>query len=71
MKRISEQEQRILDVLVYEKLLPLTPYEITEGKIVAYMHAYVHILKKKSFQLDTSDYRYARKLAGLTLIKHT
>jgi hypothetical protein len=70
MKRISDQEQRILDVLIYEKILPVVPFEITEEKIISYMHAYVHILKKKPFNLDTAEYRYSRKLAGLTLIKY-
>ena len=70
MKHITETEKRILDVLVFEGKLPIHQFEITEEHIIAYMHAYVHILKKKSFKLDTSDYRYSRKLAGLTLLKY-
>lgn len=70
MKIITEQEQRILDVLVFEKRLPTSPFEITEEHVLAYMHAYVHVLKKKPFALATSEYRYNRKLAALSVMKH-
>jgi hypothetical protein len=70
MKTLSEQERRIIDVLQYDGNLPSTPYIIDEEKILQYMHAYVHVLKKTPFKLDTAAYRYSRKLAGLTLIKH-
>lgn len=70
MKPITEQEQRILDVLLFEGKIPSAPYDITEEHLIAYMHAYVNVLKKNPFELGTSDYRYSRKLAGLTLVKH-
>ena len=70
MKPISEQEHRILSVLEHEGKIPTVPYDITEEHLIAFMHAYVNILNKKPFALDTSDYRYSRKLAGLSLVKH-
>ena len=70
MKPITETERRIIDVLVYEGKLPTTPFEVTEQHVIHYMHAYVNVLNKKSFKLDTSDYRYARKLAALSIMKH-
>lgn len=70
MKSISEQEQRILDLLVFENKLPSSPYDITEEHLIHYMHAYVEVLHKKPFNLRMGDYRYTRKLAGLTLLKH-
>ncbi len=70
MKPITEQEQLILSVLEYEHKIPTSPYVINEEHLLAYMHGYVHILGKTSFNLKPSDYRYARKLAGLSLMKH-
>lgn len=70
MKPISELENRILNLLETYKELPTAPYDITENNLISYMHGYVEVTKKKSFKLDTAEYRYTRKLAGLTLLKH-
>ena len=70
MKPISQDEQRILTVLTSFGDLPTEPYNITEKHLLAYQHAYVEINQKPSFNLKPSSYRYTRKLAGLTLIKH-
>jgi hypothetical protein len=70
MKSITDQEQRILDVLVFEGKLPSRPFEISEDHLLSYMHAYVNVLNKKSFNLANKNYRYTRKLAALTVMKY-
>jgi hypothetical protein len=70
MKPITEQERRILDVLLFENKIDSLPFIITEEHILAYMHGYVNVLRKKPFNLRSSDYRYNRKLAALTLLKY-
>ena len=70
MKPISTKERVVLDSLLKSKLLPREPYNITEEHLVHYMHGYVKFLGKTSFDLRSTDYRYTRKLAGLTLLKH-
>jgi hypothetical protein len=70
MKPISEQEQRILDVLMHEQKIPKGHFIIDEDHLISFMHAYVNILNKSKHTLDSSNYRYARKLAALTLMKH-
>jgi len=70
MKSISEGEQRVLNVLLFEGLIPKQQFDITEEHLIHYMHGYVNVMKKGGTELTSSNYRYARKLAGLTLMKY-
>jgi len=70
MKPLTEDENRILAIMLHENKIPSEAYEITEEHLIAFMHTYVHGFNRNSFALKTSEYRYARKLAGLSLLKH-
>jgi hypothetical protein len=70
MKSISEQEKRILDVLIFEGKIPTSPFEITETHLIDYMHAYVNVLNKTPCNLHSKDYRYSRKMAALSIMKY-
>ncbi len=70
MKLLTENENRILAIMLHEKTIPSKVYDINEEHLIAFMHTYVHGFNRNSYKLDTSEYRYARKLAGLSLMKH-
>jgi len=64
-------EKRVIDVLIFENKLPETGiFEITENHIKSYIELYGNMFgKDKSRKLKNDEYRFARKLAGRTLIK--
>ena len=70
MKQLTEDETRIIAIMLHENKIPKEVYEITEEHLVNFMHTYVHGFDRNPFALNTSGYRYARKLAGLSLLKH-
>ena len=65
---MNENIKRTLDLLLYEKLLPDTClFDITEFHIKKYIEYYSNIHGKGNKKYDES---YARKLAGLNLLKY-
>lgn len=70
MKPITDIEQRVLTVLMTSGHIVNSVYDITEDTLSAYMNAYVITASKGEHKLNSSNHRFARKLAGLTLMKH-
>ena len=67
---MRECEQRVIDVMLFELLIPAYGlFQITEKHLKDYIDVYGNIFGKEKGTKTKSNYRYARKLAGLTLLK--
>lgn len=69
---IKEFEQRIIDVMIHENLIPKTSiFEVTELLLQTYVDLYGEIFGNKKGRgiKRKSEYSFARKLAGRTLVK--
>lgn len=67
----SDKERNIIIMLVHEeKLKTIHDFDITENNIRSYITKYHEIYSKDSGKLSSSNFRYARKLAGRTLLKY-
>lgn len=63
-------EQRVVDVMLFEDIIPSSGiFQITEKQLQSYIDIYGNIFGKAQGVKTKSNYRYARKLAGLTLLK--
>ncbi len=68
----SDKELRVLDVLYFEAIVPKDGlFQITEKHLKEFVSLYGNIFSptKSVNTKSKSNYRYARKLAGLTLLK--
>lgn len=70
---MRECEERVIAVMLFEELIPKSGcFQITEKHLKDYIEVYGNIFGKQS-KLDgtktKSNYRFARKLAGLTFLK--
>lgn len=68
---MNSKEKRIVDLLLYDKIIPADGiFQITEDHLYAFVKAYDNLFgNKKGGTKRVANARYARKLAGLTLLK--
>ena len=67
---IDIKENLIIENLIREKYIPQTGiFQITESQLAKYVAEYGDNFGKRDNKLKSSNYRYARRLAGKTLIK--
>lgn len=70
MEEFNNKEIKVLDKLYKTNFINNLGYDITETLLKEYVKVYGDIFSKGNRKLDVSNYRFARKVAGLTLIKH-
>lgn len=68
---MREFETRIIDVMVYENIIPaIGLFQIDEHQLAAYIKLYGEIFgDKKAGLKNRNEYKFARKLAGRTLVR--
>ncbi len=67
---IDEKENLVLERMLSKKILPEKElFEITEYQLSEYVAEYGNAFGKGNNKLKASNYRYARRLAGRSLIK--
>ncbi|MBN42009.1 MAG: hypothetical protein CL573_00745 [Alphaproteobacteria bacterium] len=70
LEEFSNRELIVLDALHTQGIISGSPYDISEAQLKAYILTYGDLFSVANGKLDSTNYRFARKLAGRTLIKH-
>lgn len=71
---MKDFEKRVIDVMIYEKIIPSTGiFQISQSHLNSYIELYGEIFGKKDNTAKglrgNQEYKFARKLAGRTLVK--
>lgn len=68
---IKEFEERVVNILLYDEIIPRQEiFQIKEYHLEKYIETYHDLFGKKNKGVKTnSNFKFARKLAGLTLLK--
>ena len=68
---IKEFEERVVNILLYDEVIPKEEiFQIEEIHLEKYIETYHDLFGKKNKGVKTnSNFKFARKLAGLTLLK--
>lgn len=68
---MKEFEKRVIDVMIYSNEIPKDGiFQVTEEHLDSYITAYGEIFGSKNKGLkNKNEYRFARKLAGRTLVR--
>jgi hypothetical protein len=69
MNKLSQKELSVLAKLQKDGHNFFNPFDITEDHLTLFVRAYSDVFANGSMKLSSSNFRYARKLAGLSLMK--